>query len=119
MINGIAGVIIWTANLPRLRSFYTGVLGLKPFSSHDYSVSFVWGDLRLRIARHSSIKGKNADPLRVMVNLDVDDIHEVYKSMLGKGTAFIRPPEMEEWGGWVSTFSDPDGNVLQLMQLPK
>ena len=29
-----------------------------------------------------------------------------------------RAPEREEWGGWVATFADPDGNVLQLMQLP-
>jgi predicted enzyme related to lactoylglutathione lyase len=31
---------------------------------------------------------------------------------------FTRAPAREEWGGWVATFADPDGNVLQLMQLP-
>ena len=34
------------------------------------------------------------------------------------GVVFTRAPEREEWGGWVATFADPDGNVLQLMQLP-
>jgi predicted enzyme related to lactoylglutathione lyase len=31
---------------------------------------------------------------------------------------FIRQPEREQWGGWIATFKDPDGNILQLLQLP-
>ena len=34
------------------------------------------------------------------------------------GFVFSREPAREDWGGWVATFADPDGNVLQLMQLP-
>ena len=52
-----------------------------------------------------------------MVNLGVDDIHREYNALREKGVQFIRPPEREHWGGWVSTFSDPDGNTVQLMQL--
>jgi len=28
------------------------------------------------------------------------------------------PPEREHWGGWIATLQDPDGNILQLLQLP-
>jgi hypothetical protein len=31
---------------------------------------------------------------------------------------FSRRPEREAWGGVVATFADPDGNTLQLMELP-
>jgi uncharacterized glyoxalase superfamily protein PhnB len=31
---------------------------------------------------------------------------------------FTRPPEREDWGGHVATLLDPDGNVVQLFQLP-
>ena len=119
MITGVAGVIIWTEDLQRMITFYTDILGLTPYSVHDDSVSFVWGDVRLRIAKHSGVRGQSADPLRVMVNLAVEDIHEVYDVIRGRGVDFLRRPEREEWGGWVSMFSDPDGNTLQLMQLPK
>ena len=52
-----------------------------------------------------------------MVNLGVDDIHKEYERLLSKGVQFVRPPEQEHWGGWVSSLSDPDGNTIQLMQL--
>ena len=118
MITGVAGVIIWTEDVQRLATFYTDILGLTPFSVRDDSVSFAWGDMRLRIAEHSAVRGCSADPLRVMLNLAVNDIHEAYDVIRGRGVDFFRQPEQEEWGGWVSTLSDPDGNTLQLMQLP-
>ncbi len=37
------------------------------------------------------------------------DIQEAFHELL--------KPEQESWGGWVATFKDPDGNVLQLLQL--
>ena len=52
-----------------------------------------------------------------MVNLGVDDIHKVYDELTSRGVRFVRVPEKEHWGGWVGTFSDPDGNTVQLMQL--
>ena len=39
--------------------------------------------------------------------------------MQANGVEFIRPPEQEHWGGWVATFKDPDGNILQMLQFPK
>ena len=41
-----------------------------------------------------------------------------YERLRRGGVVFTRPPEREDWGGQVATFADPDGNVLQLMQLP-
>ena len=52
-----------------------------------------------------------------MINLGVNDIHGEYDELRRRGVDFLRPPEREHWGGWVATFRDPDGNVLQLLQL--
>ena len=52
------------------------------------------------------------------VNLSVEDIHAVHARLVAAGVVFTRPPEREDWGGHVATFSDPDGNVVQLMQVP-
>ena len=118
MIEGVAGVVIWTEHLDRLVTFYRDTLGLEPHSVHPDFVSFKWGDVRLGIGKHSKVKGRTREPFRIMVNLGVDDIHTVYRSLEGRGVEFLRAPEKEHWGGWVGTFLDPDGNVLQLLQQP-
>ena len=53
-----------------------------------------------------------------MLNLTVADIRAVHERLTRAGVAFSREPAREDWGGWVATFADPDGNILQLMQLP-
>ena len=118
MIKGIAGVIIWTANVELLGGFYRDVLDMKPVSQREGFMAFQFGDLRLTISDHSEVEGGAKDPLRIMVNLAVDDIHSAYQRLRGKGVEFLREPEKEHWGGYVATFKDPDGNVLQLLQQP-
>ena len=117
MIEGVVGVIIWTEELEGVVPFYRDTLGLEPHSERPDFVSFKWGDMRLGIGKHSHVKGRTREPNRIMVNLGVDDIHKEYERLLSKGVQFVRPPEQEHWGGWVSSLSDPDGNTIQLMQL--
>ena len=117
IISGVVGVIIWTDDLERLLGFYRDILGLKPHSVRAHFVSFKWGNVRLGIGAHSEVSGRTTEPYRVMVNLGVDDIQAAYDSIRSKGVEFSRPPEEEHWGGRVATFSDPDGNTIQLMQL--
>ena len=118
MIRGIAGVIIWTANVERLGGFYRDVLDMKPVSQRDGFMAFQFGDTRLSISDHSEVDDGPKDPLRIMVNLAVDDIHSAYQRLRGKGVEFLREPEKEHWGGYIATFKDTDGNVLQLLQQP-
>ena len=117
MIDGVAGVILWTGDLEALTAFYRETLGLTPNSVRPDFVSFRWGDVRLGLGRHDHIDGPTREPYRVMINLGVGDIHVVHRDLTAKGVKFIRPPEQEHWGGWVATFQDLDGNVLQLIQL--
>ena len=124
-ILGLAGVILWTApeRFSAMRDFYSDVLGLEPRSVRDDFVSFAWGALdprapRLTITVHAQLRGIAQEPLRVMVNLEVDDIAAVHARLLGKGVAFLRPPEREHFGGWIATFRDPDGNLVQLLEQP-
>ena len=67
---------------------------------------------------HDRVTGASQDPFRIMVNLAVDDIRAVHARLVGAGVAFTRPPETEDWGGQVASLLDPDGNLIQLMQLP-
>jgi predicted enzyme related to lactoylglutathione lyase len=119
-IRGLAGVLVWTEadRFPAMARFYRDVLGLRARTDRSDFVNFDWGGIRLSIGVHAGVRGRSGDPLRVMVNLAVDDIEATAARLRAAGVAFSRPPEREEWGGWVATFADPDGNTLQLMQLP-
>ena len=118
LIDRLAGVIIWTGDLDRLSSFYRCALGLEPHSVRPDFVAFRWGGVRFSIGLHSEVEGRTTEPNRVMVNFEVRDVHGAYEALRAKGVEFVRPPEREHWGGWVCTFSDPDGNILQLLQQP-
>jgi predicted enzyme related to lactoylglutathione lyase len=116
----MAGVLIWTeaARFETMVRFYRDTLGLPPRSVKPDFINFDWGGVRLSIGIHDAVRGPSRDPLRVMVNLAVDDIGATYERLAGAGARFTRPPEPEDWGGHVATFVDPDGNTLQLLQLP-
>ena len=118
MIEGVIGVIIWTDDLDGMVEFYRETLGLTPHSVRPNFVAFKWGEMRLSIGTHDEVSGKTSEPYRIMVNLGVDDIQKVHGTLLGRGVKFDRDPEQEHWGGWVATFRDPDGNILQLLEQP-
>ena len=118
MITGLVGVTLWTADLERLFRFYHDTLRLPLHSCHDDFIAFQLGDIRFNLGLHDQVKGASRDPFRVMPHLGVDDIHQEYQRLLEEGVKFIRPPEQEHWGGWIATLKDPDGNILQMLQLP-
>jgi predicted enzyme related to lactoylglutathione lyase len=118
VIDSVAGIIIWTDDVQRLAAFYRDILGLPVHSERPDFVAFEFGAFRLSIGRHDRVTGASRDPFRFMVNLGVSEIQETHAALRGKGVEFLRPPEQESWGGWIATFSDPDGNILQLLQQP-
>ncbi len=117
-IEGLAGVILWTGAFEPMMHFYRDVLGLAPRSERPGFVNFEWGELRLTVAEHGEVSGRSSEPVRTMVNLRVADIVAAHRRLSAAGVPFSRAPEREQWGGWVATFTDPDGNALQLLELP-
>jgi catechol 2,3-dioxygenase-like lactoylglutathione lyase family enzyme len=120
MIISVVGITLWTDDLDRMLRFYRDVLLLPLHSFHEDEgfAAFELGDIRFNVGRHGSVSGESKDPLRVMPHLGVDDIRAEHERLAAVGVPFIRVPEQEHWGGWVATFQDPDGNVLQLLQFP-
>lgn len=117
---GLAGVILWTARerFEPMAAFYQEVLGLVPRSRRPGFVNFAWGTARLTVAVHGGVNGGSTDPLRVMVNLAVEGIDDLHRRLVTRGVPCLRPPEPEPWGGRVATYADPDGNTVQLLELP-
>ena len=112
MIKGVHSVVIWTDDLARLVPFYRDVLGLK---AEMESPEFALFGSQLALGKHSHVQGRSKDPNRVMVDLTVDDCRAEYERLRAKGVEFVREPE-EDQGLIIATFTDPDGNTLQLFQ---
>lgn len=116
MLTGIHSVVIWTEELGRLLPFYRDVLGLKPVVESDGFVVFeASSGASLALGVHSEVKGESRDPKRVMVDFLVDDCQAEYERLSKQGVPFLRTPSKDD-GVTIATFSDPDGNILQLFQ---
>ena len=121
VITGLAGVLVWTSpdRWPAMDRFYIDVLGLAPRTRRDGFVNVELGAQRLTITTHDGVRGAVARPAAAH-GQPRGRRHRRRARPAGAppACAFTRPPEQEPWGGWVATLADPDGNTLQLFQLP-
>ena len=70
----------------------------------------------LGIGGHSETKGPAKDPSRVLINFFVENLATEQARLEGAGVKFSRTAGKEPWGGIISTFADPDGNLVQLVE---
>ena len=106
---------ITSDNPDRLRAFYQDVVGLVPDPDFGMSYPIVPG-VYLGIDGHSEVHGMTKEPQRVLIDFFVEDIDAEQERLRAKGVEFIRDHGTEWWGAIISTFTDPDGNYLQLIQ---
>ena len=99
----------------KLTAFYADVIGL-PKNPDMGETAFMAGGTPFIIDGHSNVHGPAGQPERVLLNFFVDDAAAEQKRLEGKGVKFIRSAGREAWGGVISTFVDPDGNYLQLIE---
>lgn len=99
----------------RLIAFYRDVLQLPPYAEIGEG-AFHAGPAALLIDGHSETSGPTKEPTRVLINFFVDDLNTEQARLEAQGVRFVRTAGREYWGGVISTFLDPDGNYLQLIQ---
>jgi len=107
---------VTSADPERLTAFYRDVVGLQHDpSSGGFNISET---ALFAIDGHSETLGQTKEPSRVLVGCFVDDLAAEEERLKAAGVEFIRSQGKEEWGGMFSTFTDPDGNYVQLGQMP-
>lgn len=102
-------------NPERMNAFYKDVIGLEPeanLGDHAYKM----GGAVLFLDGHSETHGPAREPQRYLLDWFVDDLKAEQSRLEGKGVEFIRREGREYWGGVISTFKDPDGNYVQLIE---
>lgn len=100
----------------RMRDFYRDVVGLSD-DVPDLGNPFMAAGTPLYVgAEHSEVHGPAKEPARILLNFFVADLAAEQARIEGHGVSFIRTAGREYWGGVISTFPDPDGNYLQLIE---
>lgn len=108
-------VNITSDNPQRLLKFYTDVVGLpKNPNMGDFAVDA--GGTTFGFDEHSKVSGATKEPERVLIDFFVEDIAAEQKRLEAAGIKFTRSQGKEYWGGIISTFADPDGNIVQLIE---
>ncbi len=103
-------------NPGRMHAFYRDVVGLEPNPDMgDFGLHLGPG-ASLVIDGHHDISGRTKEPARVLIDLFVDNVVEAENELKAKGVTFFRSQGREYWGGIISSFEDPDGNYVQVIE---
>jgi predicted enzyme related to lactoylglutathione lyase len=116
----LSGILIGSEDPQRLAEYYAKVLGVTGTDDGGYT-GFDIGGAWVSVGPHSEVHGRNADPGRLIWNLEAADVRAEFERMRDAGATVVREPYTPEGtpqemaGFLIATFEDPDGNYFQLM----
>jgi catechol 2,3-dioxygenase-like lactoylglutathione lyase family enzyme len=111
---------IFVRDIARARTFYGATLGLRirAGSVGDGYCVFDAGNCELvveSVAADAPAEDQALVGRFTGLSFLVPSVHVTHQDLVGKGVHFTGPPERQFWGGTLATFSDPDGNELQIV----
>jgi predicted enzyme related to lactoylglutathione lyase len=110
------GILIGSEDPGRLAAYYRGLFGEPGWNEGGY-VGWLIGSGFVTVGPHDQVHGKNAQPGRLIWNIESADVKADFDRFNATGAIVIREPyEFEQTpGSWIATFADPDGNYFQLV----
>jgi catechol 2,3-dioxygenase-like lactoylglutathione lyase family enzyme len=116
MIKTVWCITFYVSNLEKAAKFYEETLGLEKKYEYSSYVGFECGGVEIGLIPKLK-EGQKVSPLSASVEFLVDDVEKVYKELKNKGVKFIKELHEQPWGGKQATFTDPDGNILEIAQI--
>ncbi len=115
MIKNVWGITLPVSDLKKAVAFYEKTLGFSKKYEYSSYAGFQCGgvEIGLRPCRKEKRYEKDA----FSVEFFVDDVDATYKALKLKGVNFVEEPHDEPWGGREASFLDPDGNLLEIVQI--
>jgi predicted enzyme related to lactoylglutathione lyase len=109
-------ILIGSADPKRLVDYYTKLFGEPGMADGDYT-GWLLGSGFVSIGPHSEVSGKNAQPGRLIWNIETADVEGEFARMKAAGAIVIREPYGFEGypDSRIATLADPDDNYFQLM----
>ena len=109
-------IMIGTEDVPKLAAFYTKLFGEPSWADGGYT-GWQIGVGGLMIGPHDKVKGTNAEPGRLMWNIESNDVQADFERLKSAGATVVQEPYKpgEETEMSIATLADPDGNYFQLV----
>ena len=110
-------ILIGSEDPQRLVEYYSKLFG-KPGMEEGGYAGWQIGSGFISVGPHSEVHGKNAQPGRLLVNIESADVNGDFDRFKAAGATVIREPYVLGEGdqqGTIATFADPDDNYFQLM----
>jgi len=111
-------ILIGSEDPARLVAYYSKVFGEPGWSDGGYT-GWQLGAGYLMVGPHDEVKGQNAEPGRLIWNIETPDVQAEFDRLVGLGATVIAEPYSpgdgeDESQMLLCTFADPDGNYFQL-----
>lgn len=116
MIKTVWCITFYVSNLRKAAKFYEETLGLEKKYEYSSYVGFECGGVEVGLIPKLEERQK-VSPLSPAVEFLVDDVEKTYNELKKKGVKFVKELHEEPWGGRQATFTDPDGNILEIVQI--
>ena len=111
---GIKTVLHPVSDLAKAKPVYAALLGVAPMADESYYVGFEAAGQHIGLLPGGGAQGMTSP----VAYWHVADIEAKLAEVTAAGATVNEPPRDVGGGRLVATFSDPDGNVLGLLQDP-
>lgn len=109
---GIKIVLHPVSDLDKAKAVYTALLGMEPQADAPYYVGYDTGSQHVGLVPGGSGQGMSGP----VAYWEVMSIEAKLEEVVSAGATVNEPPREVGGGRLVATFTDPDGNVLGLVQ---
>jgi len=106
-------VTLWSVRFDDIRKLYRDTLGLKVVEENSNFIMFETKCSRL--AFHRLSRGSRVERPTIELHFEVNDVDEVYGSLMKKGVKFNGVPENKPWGTRAVSFRDPEGYEVEIV----
>ena len=119
MIQGIADVFYFVADMDRAAAFYRDVVGLgEPTYASGHWTAFAAGGTTFALhwtggSPVAQAQGDHGSRAGATVTFVTDDVAATIEALRAQGAPILQEPQMADWGT-TATAADPDGNVFKL-----
>ena len=111
-------ILIGSADPQRLTDYYTKLFGEPAFADGGYT-GWQIGSGWVTVGPHDQVTGQNAQPGRLIWNIETADVRSEFERMRAAGAIVVREPYTmggdADDSGHIATLADPDDNYFQLM----
>lgn len=109
-------ILIGSEDPQRLADYYARLFGKPAWEDGGYT-GWQLGGGGVLVGPHDQVTGRNAQPGRIIWNIESADVSADFERLKAAGAIVVREPykPSETADALIATFSDPDGNYFQLV----